>query len=186
MSRRLLALMCASALTFGTGFGYAPDIAAEPAVNTSELGDLGMLVTPKVIDATSPILTEAGFDPARASILITYLDPENFEYAILFGFFKLVGGFLCISANIIILLRSTSIEDVVKDYVCVAIIAQVDEVMATTLKDDEVDSELKVRMSDRRNALTDAQLFDEYILDKPVKHTEDDTTDSEVDDDYEG
>jgi hypothetical protein len=80
MTRRVLALTCAAVLIFGTGFGHAP--AAEPVVDTSELGDLGMLVTPQVIDATSPVLSEAGLDPARASILITYLDPENFEYAI--------------------------------------------------------------------------------------------------------
>jgi hypothetical protein len=55
---------------------------SEPAVDTSELGDLGMLITPRVIDATAPVLAEAGMEPSMASIRITFLNAENFEYAI--------------------------------------------------------------------------------------------------------
>ena len=55
---------------------------SEPAVDTSELGDLGMLITPRVIDATAPVLAEAGIEPSMASVRITFLNAENFEYAI--------------------------------------------------------------------------------------------------------
>lgn len=55
---------------------------SEPAVDTSQLGDLGMLITPRLIDATAPVLADAGIEPSMASIRITFLNAENFEYAI--------------------------------------------------------------------------------------------------------
>lgn len=86
----------------------------------------------------------------------------------MFGFFKLIGGILCVCTNITILLRSTNIEDVVKDYVCVAIIAGVDDVMAITFRGADDINKLKVWMSDRRANMTDYQLLNEYILDDKV------------------
>jgi hypothetical protein len=49
----------------------------------------------------------------------TAFHDQNFEYAFLFASFKGMGGSLCIIANLVILLRSSSIEDVVKDFVAV-------------------------------------------------------------------
>lgn len=66
----------------------------------------------------------------------TVFHDQNFEYAFLFAAFKGMGGTLCIVANLVILLRSTSIEDVVKDFVAVQIISTVDDVMASTVNND--------------------------------------------------
>lgn len=57
---------------------------------------------------------------------------QRFEYAMMFAFMKLVTGMLCFLTNIVVMLRSTSIEDVVKDFVAVAIISTIDNMMAAT------------------------------------------------------
>ena len=41
----------------------------------------------------------------------------------LFASFKMLGGMLCFFANCLIMLKNTTIEDVIKDYIAVEIIS---------------------------------------------------------------
>lgn len=94
---------------------------------------------------------------------------QHFEFPMLFAVFKLLGGILCLLTNVVILLRSGSIEDVVKDYVAVAIISTIDNMIGGTFKPPGVKLDLLVYMSLDRDNLSDIELFDEYILDKKPK-----------------
>lgn len=84
----------------------------------------------------------------------------------MFAVFKLIGGLLCLATNITVLLRSGSIEDVVKDYVAVAIISAIDNQMASTFNVPGFETDLKLYISKERARLTDAELFDEFVLDR--------------------
>ena len=46
---------------------------------------------------------------------------------------------MCLLVNVTILARSESIEDVIKDYVCVLIISQIDDAMATTFNPPNIE-----------------------------------------------
>jgi hypothetical protein len=70
---------------------------------------------------------------------------QRFEYAMMFALFKLIGGLLCFLTNIVIMLRSTSIEDVIKDFVAVETIALVDDYMYNTVE-EKVDRKLYMRV----------------------------------------
>lgn len=72
---------------------------------------------------------------------------QHFEFPMLFASFKLIGGILCLLTNVVILLRSESIEDVVKDYVAVAIISNIDNMIGATFKPPGVKLDLNVYMS---------------------------------------
>ena len=63
---------------------------------------------------------------------------QRFEYAMLFAIFKMTGGMLCFFANCLIMLRSATIEDVIKDYIAVEIIANIDNLMAATVSGDDI------------------------------------------------
>lgn len=89
---------------------------------------------------------------------------QSFEYACLFAVFKLTGGLLCLFANLTVLVRSDNIEDVVKDYVAVAIISSIDNQMASTFKEPNFPIDLNLYMSLQRDRLTDVQLLNEYVL----------------------
>lgn len=91
---------------------------------------------------------------------------QHFEFPMLFAVFKLVGGILSLLTNVVILLRSESIEDVVKDYVAVAIVSTIDNMIGETFKPPGVKLDLNVYMSLERANLSDIEIFDEYILDK--------------------
>jgi hypothetical protein len=77
---------------------------------------------------------------------------QRFEYAMMFALFKLIGGLLCFATNIVIMLRSTSIEDVIKDFVAVETIALVDDYMYNTVEEN-VDRKLYMPAS--RNKTND-------------------------------
>ena len=93
---------------------------------------------------------------------------QAFAWPSLFAIFKLVGGLLCLFANVTILLRSETIEDVIKDYVAVHIISNVDNAMASVSKrfwkSKGLDLNLNLYMSHERAKQTDAKLFDEYVI----------------------
>lgn len=84
----------------------------------------------------------------------------------LLALFKIVGGILCLFANLTILLRSGSIEDVVKDYVAVAIIASIDNMIGETFKRPGLKLNLNVFISIEENRKSDSQVFNEQILNK--------------------
>lgn len=77
---------------------------------------------------------------------------QRFEYVMMFALFKLIGGLLCFATNIVIMLRSTSIEDVIKDFVAVETIALVDDYMYNTVEEN-VDRKLYMPAS--RNKTND-------------------------------
>ena len=51
----------------------------------------------------------------------------------LFALFKLLGGTLCLTANTLILLRAENIEDVIKDFVAVQVISEIDNIVVKTI-----------------------------------------------------
>lgn len=59
---------------------------------------------------------------------------QRFEYAMMFAFFKLVSGLLCFVTNIVVMLRSSTTEDVIKDFVALGVIAQIDDFMYSTVQ----------------------------------------------------
>ena len=51
----------------------------------------------------------------------------------MFAIFKMIGGMACFTANCLIMLRSDTIEDVIKDFIAVGIISTIDDLMANTV-----------------------------------------------------
>ena len=70
----------------------------------------------------------------------TAFQGQRFDYAMMFATFKLTGGILCFLVNIVVMLRSTSIEDVIKDFVAVEIISTIDDMMAATIEESSTGS----------------------------------------------
>ena len=62
----------------------------------------------------------------------------------LFGLFKMIGGIASFVANIILCVTSDNIADVVKDFVAVMIISQVDDLMVGTLTVDDTVEQMRV------------------------------------------
>jgi hypothetical protein len=58
---------------------------------------------------------------------------SNDILAFLCGFMKLFGGGICEIVNIMVIVQSTTILDVIKDYVAFGIIAEIDDIVASTL-----------------------------------------------------
>ena len=57
----------------------------------------------------------------------------------MFATFKLIGGLMCVFANSMVMLTDSNIENVVKDFIAVGIIAKIDDLMAgTTLGNEEL------------------------------------------------
>jgi hypothetical protein len=56
------------------------------------------------------------------------------------GLFKLLGGGFCEIINILIILQSESITDVIKDFIAFGIIADIDNIMAATLFSTDVEA----------------------------------------------
>ena len=73
----------------------------------------------------------------------------------LFATYKLFGGIFCFIANLFIMLRSESIDDVIKDFISVVIISQIDDWMATTMKGNELPDNLKLQLTVERDNLSD-------------------------------
>lgn len=89
---------------------------------------------------------------------------QRFEYAMMIGMFKFIGGFLCFLTNMVILLRSDNIEDVVKDFAAVQIISTVDNLMAKTCNTNTIGS--RVFLNYEISMKDDKKLFNEYIGDE--------------------
>ena len=79
-----------------------------------------------------------------AKKLPTRFSDQRFSYPMLIGMFKMTGGLLCFITNIFVMLRSDNIEDVVKDFVALGIIAEIDDLMAQTLDGVTLDRKLKI------------------------------------------
>lgn len=58
---------------------------------------------------------------------------QRFELPMLFASMKMFGGVFCLTANMLIMIRSENIEDVVKDFIAVQIISQIDDMISRTI-----------------------------------------------------
>lgn len=112
-----------------------------------------------------PELTSAKEMLQFAKLNPTAFTGQRFEYAMMFASFKLTGGMLCFFANCLIMLKSETIEDVIKDYIAVEIISNIDNLMAATVTGDDVVPEMAVYMTLDRYNKTDGELLEDYIFD---------------------
>lgn len=84
-------------------------------------------------------------------------------YPITFAFFKLIGGVSCFFCNIFICLYSTNMLDVVKDFVAVVIISEIDNIIAATLTSDDNVPNMKLHISRKRMRKSDSDIWNEFI-----------------------
>ena len=75
-------------------------------------------------------------------------NPENFKngtvvHAFSIALMKLVGGYITEIMNINLICSSTTIEDVVKDFISLGIIAEIDNLMAFTVNQYNISEELE-------------------------------------------
>jgi hypothetical protein len=88
----------------------------------------------------------------------------------MFASFKMIGGLLCFCVNCFIMIASSSIEDVIKDYIAVEIIANIDNLMANTVSGDDKVEGMTVYWTLERDQKKDGELLEDYIFDiMPVK-----------------
>ena len=57
----------------------------------------------------------------------------RFTYPGIFSIMKIAGALFTAAANIMIIMRSENIEDVIKDFIAVEVIIEVDDIFAATL-----------------------------------------------------
>lgn len=81
----------------------------------------------------------------------------------MFALFKLSGGILCFFCNAFLTVYAESIDDVVKDFVAVQIVSQVDDLMASTVTTDDSVDILKLYISNKRMRRTDIQIFNLFV-----------------------
>jgi hypothetical protein len=83
----------------------------------------------------------------------------------MFAQFKILGGLMCFLANCLIMLRSETIEDVIKDFIAVEIISNVDNLMAYTVTGQDVIKNMTVFLTTERAEKSDGLLIEDYIFD---------------------
>lgn len=94
---------------------------------------------------------------------ISSFSGQRFEYPALFAFFKFIGGLACFTCNIFLTLYSDNPVDVVKDFVAVSIIAEVDNYMVSTVTADESVDIMKLYVSNKRLEMTDIDIWNTFI-----------------------
>lgn len=90
---------------------------------------------------------------------------QRFEYPLMFAFFKMMGGMMCFFANCLIMMRSESIEDVIKDFIAVEIISTIDNLMAATVIGQDVVTDMSVFGTVERYKKSDGVLVEDYVFD---------------------
>lgn len=90
----------------------------------------------------------------------------RFTYPGLFSAMKICGALFTAVANILIIMRSESIEDVIKDFIAVEVIIEVDDIFAATLSGGSDLLETFIWVDKKRMNLSDKAIMDIYILDK--------------------
>ena len=68
---------------------------------------------------------------------------KNIVYPTLVMLMKLYGGFLTEFINILVIVQSDSIEDVVKDFIAFGIISEIDNLLAASLRGYDVENTIK-------------------------------------------
>jgi hypothetical protein len=81
----------------------------------------------------------------------------------IFGLFKMIGGVGSFVANIILCVTSDNIADVVKDFVAVMIISQVDDLMVATLTVDDTVEQIRVYVHHKQLRFSDLQVWEQYF-----------------------
>jgi hypothetical protein len=87
---------------------------------------------------------------------------KQFIYPMLFGFFKLISGFIAAGTNTIVLMQQSDVVDAIKDFISIAIIFEIDNIMATTVQKSTCaamafldDEEVQFKITRRNDSLTD-------------------------------
>lgn len=83
---------------------------------------------------------------------------------------------LCFFANCLIMLKADNIEDVIKDYIAVEIISNIDNLMAATVTGDDIVPEMAVHMTLDRYNKKDGELLEDYVFDILPERREGETT----------
>ena len=86
----------------------------------------------------------------------------------IFGLFKMIGGVASFVANIILCVTSDNIADVVKDFVAVMIISQVDDLMVATLTVDDTVEPMRVYVHHKQLRFSDLQVWEQYFQETNV------------------
>ena len=94
----------------------------------------------------------------------------RFTYPGIFSIMKICGALFTAAANIMIIMRSESIEDVIKDFIAVEVIIEVDDIFAATLSYGGELLESFIWVDKMRMQLPDTALMDIYV--KERKETE--------------
>ena len=95
---------------------------------------------------------------------ITAFSGQSFEYPLMFALFKLCGGLFCFFCNSFLCLYSENITDVVKDFVAVQVISQVDDLMAVTVTADDMVENLRLYISNKRMRRSDPEIWQSSIV----------------------
>ena len=90
---------------------------------------------------------------------------QRFQYPFMFAIFKSFGGILCVMANILIILRSENIEDVVKDFVAVMVIMEIDDIIGRTVEGSIEDfvKDNEIWRSKENMAVSDIEIIKRYV-----------------------
>ena len=82
----------------------------------------------------------------------------------MFAFFKFSGAIVAGLANIFIIMHSDNIEDVIKDFIAVEVIIEIDNIFATTVDREDL-KETFIYVNRKRYDLPDSAVVDLYIKD---------------------
>lgn len=90
---------------------------------------------------------------------------QRFQYPFMFAAFKSLGGILCYAANLLIIVRSDNIEDVVKDFVAVMVIMEIDDMIGRTVeaKIEDFVQDNEVWRSKENLHLSDTDIIHRYV-----------------------
>ena len=82
----------------------------------------------------------------------------------MFAYFKLYGGIFCFFTNSFLCVYAKNIADVVKDFVAVSIISQIDDLMVGTLTQDDCVDQMRLYVTNDRMRMTDEEIWKQYII----------------------
>ena len=103
----------------------------KPSVNMARLV-CGFLLHVMLLQEVSSALSMLDFIKRNPMQFVE----QRFEYPAMFATCKLIGGMICVFANCMVMLTDDTIENVIKDFIAVGIIATIDDLMAGTVKND--------------------------------------------------
>lgn len=90
---------------------------------------------------------------------------KDMVFPMSFCLFKIIGGVCCMLANIIVIVHSETVDDVIKDFIAVEIIQQIDNFLADTLIElnaEELINEQEVWINVNNDKLGDCEILYYY------------------------